>query len=65
MCIAGYVVKNVANQVGKQIVRQAPKYCAKTLLAIPTEVAVYFTSQALIKRIKEAKGKQKIEVVEA
>lgn len=43
----------LAGRLGRQIVRQAPKYGAKFVLGVPCEVGIFFGSQFLIKKIKE------------
>jgi hypothetical protein len=48
----------LAGRLGRQIIRQAPKYGAKFVLGVPCEVGIFFGSQFLIKKIKE---KQNIE----
>lgn len=55
------VAKTMARQLGEEIIEQAPKYGAKLLLGIPCEVAVYFASKAIIKKLEKEKESEVVE----
>lgn len=53
--ILGATAITAGKKVGEQLVKQAPKYIAKAALGTVAETAIFFGSDALIKKIKSEK----------